>query len=106
MCSYCTSSPSRLQTRLLWILPPSLSCSMLNRTSLGEVAENSFTGTLTNPKEIDPLQIGLGIRSGHLAREARRDHRRRGRGCAVALVRELLGVDAEVSEQALLVLAE
>jgi hypothetical protein len=34
---------------------------MWKRTSLGEVAENSFTGTLTNPKLIDPLQIGRAI---------------------------------------------
>ena len=34
---------------------------MWNRTSLGEVAENSFTGTFTRPKLIDPLQIGRGM---------------------------------------------
>src|SRR5438477_466855 len=41
--------------------PPSLSWTMWNRTSLGEVAENSFTGTFTRPKLIDPLQIGRGM---------------------------------------------
>ena len=28
---------------------------------MGEVAEKCFTGTFTNPKLIEPLQIGLGI---------------------------------------------
>jgi hypothetical protein len=29
--------------------------------SLGEVAVTSFTGTLTSPKLIEPLQMALGI---------------------------------------------
>src|SRR5918992_5626943 len=40
---------------------PVPSSSWLNRTSLGETALNSFTGTLTSPKLMAPLQIALGI---------------------------------------------
>src|SRR5207248_4507010 len=61
MCSHGTSCPSVEQTRFCWILPPSLSWSMWKRTSLGEVAEKSFTGTLTRPKLMEPLQMGRGI---------------------------------------------
>ena len=39
---------------------------MWKRTSLGEVAENSFTGTFTSPKLIDPLQIGRGMKAPFL----------------------------------------
>src|SRR5256885_13025428 len=61
MCSQGTSCPSAEKTRFCWILPPSLACSMWKRTSLGEVAEKSFTGTLTSPKLMEPLQMGRGI---------------------------------------------
>lgn len=37
-------------------------CSWWNRTSFGEVAVTSFTGTLTSPKLIEPLHMGLGMR--------------------------------------------
>src|SRR5581483_10362948 len=40
---------------------PVPSSSWLNRTSLGETALNSFTGTLTSPKLMAPLQIALGM---------------------------------------------
>src|SRR6266850_1137420 len=40
---------------------PVPSSSWLNRTSLGETALNSFTGTLTSPKLMAPLQMALGI---------------------------------------------
>src|SRR5688500_14694582 len=40
---------------------PVPSSSWLKRTSLGETALNSFTGTLTSPKLMDPLQMALGI---------------------------------------------
>src|SRR6266508_466445 len=40
---------------------PVPSSSWLNRTSLGDTALNSFTGTLTSPKLIAPLQMALGI---------------------------------------------
>src|SRR3954454_10808729 len=35
---------------------------MWKRISFGEVAENSFTGTLTRPKLTEPLQMGRGMR--------------------------------------------
>jgi hypothetical protein len=38
-----------------------LADSWWNRTDFGEVAEYSFTGTLTSPKLIAPLQIARGI---------------------------------------------
>jgi hypothetical protein len=34
---------------------------MWKRKSFGDVAEKSFTGTLTSPKLMEPLQIGRGI---------------------------------------------
>src|SRR4051812_37666528 len=40
---------------------PVPSSSWLNRTSLGDTALNSFTGTLTSPKLMAPLQMALGI---------------------------------------------
>jgi hypothetical protein len=43
------------------IRPPSEACNWWNRMSLGEVAVTSFTGTLTSPKLIEPLQMALGI---------------------------------------------
>src|SRR5919201_360031 len=104
MCSQGTSSPSMLQTRFWWMRPPSLSCSMWKRISFGEVAEKSFTGTLTNPKLIEPLQIGRGI-SGDLAGQGGLvlgDGQRRGRSTP----REPVGIDAEVLEDAELVLAQ
>ena len=39
---------------------PSASCSWLKRTSFGDTAVVSFTGTLTSPKLIEPLQIERG----------------------------------------------
>src|SRR5262245_37525328 len=39
----------------------SASCSWWKRTSLGEVAVTSLTGTLTSPKLTDPLQMDLGM---------------------------------------------
>src|SRR5438270_4850002 len=102
MCSHGTSCPSALQTRFCWMRAPSLSWSMWKRTSLGEVAEKSFTGTLTRPKEIDPLQIGRAT-SGDLAR----------RGEVVVEQRRMLrpvldpvGVDPEVAEEPQLVLPQ
>src|SRR5581483_1706707 len=52
---------------------PVPSSSWLNRTSFGETALNSFTGTLTSPKLIAPLQIarGMGLAS-HLSRDVPR----------------------------------
>src|SRR4051812_36129831 len=47
--------------------PPSLAWSWLKRTSLAEVAVMSRMGTLTSPKLIDPVQIGLGMRPFSLA---------------------------------------
>src|SRR4051794_22592919 len=40
---------------------PVPSSSWLNRTSFGETALNSFTGTLTSPKLMAPLQMALGM---------------------------------------------
>src|SRR5256885_17223658 len=40
---------------------PAPSSSWLNRTSLGDTALNSFTGTLTSPKLMAPLQMALGM---------------------------------------------
>src|SRR2546423_13186005 len=40
---------------------PVPSSSWLNRTSLGDTALNSFTGTLTSAKLMAPLQMALGI---------------------------------------------
>src|SRR5436305_11848548 len=52
---------------------PVPSSSWLNRTSLGETALNSFTGTLTSPKLMAPLQIALGIGLvSHLSRHVPR----------------------------------
>src|SRR2546423_8663214 len=52
---------------------PVPSSSWLNRTSLGETALNSFTGTLTSPKLMAPLQIALGIGlASHLSRHVPR----------------------------------
>src|SRR3954447_23258343 len=41
--------------------PPSSACSWLKRTDFEETAEYSFTGTLTRPKEMAPVQIERGI---------------------------------------------
>src|ERR1041384_7152090 len=57
MSAYATSSPSRLQIRWYLIRPPSLACTCRNEMSLFSVAEYSFTGTLTSPKETAPFQI-------------------------------------------------
>src|SRR3954469_10055832 len=102
-CSQGTSSPSTLQTRFWWMRPPSLSWTRWNRTSLGEVAENSFTGTDTSPKLTEPLQIGRAIA---LEDPVRQDGRERQdvRRC-VAFVREQLRLDPEILEEAELVLA-
>ena len=43
---------------------PSLSWSWWKRTLLRETALYSFTGTLTSPKLMAPLQIDLGISQG------------------------------------------
>src|SRR5690349_45672 len=52
---------------------PVPSSSWLNRTSLGETALNSFTGTLTSPKLMAPLQIALGMGlASHLSRHVSR----------------------------------
>ena len=92
-----------LQTRFWWMRPPSLSCSMWKRTSFWEVAEKSFTGTLTNPKLMDPVQIGL-RHLHHLGSGAlRRGPLQRRLGC---VFRRFGGIDAEVAEEALLVLAQ
>ena len=57
MSAYSTSSPSMLQTRWYLIRPPSLAWTCRNEMSLLSVAEYSFTGTLTRPKETAPFQI-------------------------------------------------
>src|SRR4051794_34158025 len=61
MCSYATSSPSAGQTRFCWMRTLSSSCSWWKRTLLRDTALYSFTGTLTRPKLIAPLQIALAI---------------------------------------------
>src|SRR5438477_4970197 len=104
MCSQGTSSPSTEQTRFCWMRPPSLSWTMWKRTSLGEVAENSFTGTFTNPKLIDPLQIGRGI-SRDLARRRLVLGEGARRGWFTALAQPVR-IDAEILEHAQLVLAD
>jgi hypothetical protein len=43
------------------ILPPSVECSWWKRTSFGDVAVTSLTGTFTRPKLIEPLHIALGM---------------------------------------------
>src|SRR6266576_1040449 len=49
---------------------PVPSSSWLKRTSLGETALNSFTGTLTSPKLMAPLQIALGmVLASHLSHD-------------------------------------
>ena len=57
MSAYATSSPSMEQTRWYLIRPPSLAWTCRNDTSWDSVAEYSFTGTLTSPKETAPFQI-------------------------------------------------
>jgi hypothetical protein len=47
-------------TRFWRIGTPSSSCSWWNRTVFRETAGYSFTGTLTSPKLIAPLQIARG----------------------------------------------
>ena len=61
MWSNANSSPSTEHTRFCWMRPLSTSCSWWKRTSLGDVADNSLTGTLTSPKLTDPLQMALGM---------------------------------------------
>src|SRR5205085_10416556 len=56
-----TSSPVSAETRFWRMRAPVPSSSWLKRTSLGDTALNSFTGTLTSPKLMAPLQIALGI---------------------------------------------
>ena len=46
-----------LQTRWYLIRPPSLAWTWRKEMSLLSVAEYSFTGTLTRPKETAPFQI-------------------------------------------------
>src|SRR4051812_15095026 len=103
-CSQGTSWPSTLQTRFWWMRPPSLSCTRWKRTSFGEVAENSFTGTDTRPKLTEPLQMGRAIALQDPVRQDRRQRQDLGRG--PALVREHRRLDAEVLEEPELVLAE
>src|SRR6476660_3609602 len=57
MSAYSTSSPSIEHTRWYLIRPPSLACTCRNDTSCDSVAEYSFTGTLTSPKDTAPFQI-------------------------------------------------
>src|SRR3954462_6815300 len=71
--SYGTSSPVSADTRFWRMRAPVPSSSWLNRTSLGETALNSFTGTLTSPKLIAPLQMALGMALvSHLSGDFRR----------------------------------
>jgi hypothetical protein len=39
----------------------------LNETDLRETALNNFTGMLTSPKLIDPLQMALGMRKVYVS---------------------------------------
>src|SRR5438445_1862728 len=48
---------------------PSASCSWWKRTSFGDWAVVSLTGTLTNPKLTDPLQMARGMRTFFPMRE-------------------------------------
>ena len=61
MSSKATSSPVDGSTRFWRIRAPVLLESWWKRTVLGEVALYSFTGTLTSPKLIAPVQIARAI---------------------------------------------
>src|SRR3954447_8015896 len=57
MSEYGTSSPHFVQTRRNLIRPPSSRWTWWNATSRCSVAEYSFTGIVTSPKEIAPFQM-------------------------------------------------
>src|ERR1700739_930778 len=61
MSSYATSSSVVGSTRFCLIRAPVLLEIWWKRTDFGEVALYSFTGTLTSPKLIAPLQIARAI---------------------------------------------
>src|SRR5450755_584202 len=63
MSSKATSSPVDGSTRFCLMRAPVLDDSWWKRTVLGEVALYIFTGTLTSPKLIAPLQIARGMGS-------------------------------------------
>ena len=65
-----TSSPVCSDTRRYRMRELVLSSSWLNRTSRDFVAETSFTGTVTSPKLIVPVQIALGT-TAHLLLHSR-----------------------------------
>src|SRR5918999_1658454 len=60
MRSWGTSSPLASETRRYRMRAPVPSSSWLKRTSFERTAETSFTGTVTSPKEMFPLQMALG----------------------------------------------
>src|SRR6187551_2625394 len=61
MSSQVTSSPVSALVRTIFTRAPLRRSSWLNRTFFSEIAEYSFTGMLTRPKLIDPLQMARGI---------------------------------------------
>src|SRR2546425_4324544 len=62
--------PVSAETRFCLMRALVPSSSWLKRTSFGDTAENSFTGTFTSPKLMAPLQIarGMSLFSHHVAR--------------------------------------
>src|SRR5918997_2826098 len=63
MSSYGTSSPVPASTRFCWMRWPVFALSWWKRTVLRETAVKSFTGTLTSPNEIAPLQMDRAMTS-------------------------------------------
>src|SRR5260370_23183729 len=53
--------PVSAETRFCLMRALVPSSSWLKRTSFGDTAENSFTGTFTSPKLMAPLQIARGM---------------------------------------------
>src|SRR3954447_24595918 len=66
--SYGTSSPVATETRFCLMRDLDLPSSWWKRTSLEDVALNTFTGTFTSPKLMAPLQMGLGTSRWYVGR--------------------------------------